>query len=213
MEESQWLIEILEKLDIVYSLASFVTTYAVPISVGVVLYICQSVGLSTVACRRGIQNSWLAWLPLGNLWILGSISDHYRQVTVEQEKNKRGTLLLLGLLCLAAVAAFAIGLWGLASGTLEARFSDTAPMAVAMVFIALLLLAASCWLLLRINAYIAMYDLLRSCEPRKAVVYLLLCIVVYAAQPLIVFVLRKKDNGVSIRRAPEVYYQQSRCEF
>ncbi len=213
MENSQWLTEILETVDMFYILVGFVTTYGIPLSFGIALYICQGMGLSTIARRREIQNPWLAWLPLGNLWILGSISDQYQQIALEQEKTKRRTLLLLGVLCLAAAAAFGVGLWGANSGELEARFADTPPMAMAAVFMVLFLLAGGCWLLLRINAYIAAFYLFRSCTPGRAPVYLLLSIVMYMALPVMVFALRKKDEGLTIRRDPTKYYQQSRCEF
>jgi hypothetical protein len=62
-------------------------------------------------------------------------------------------------------------------------------------------------------AYIALFDLLRSCEPQKAMVYLLLCIVVGAAQPFVVLSLRNKDNGIPLRRDPRTYERENPCEF
>ena len=43
--------------------------------VALVLYIFQSVALYSMAKNRGIANPWLAWLPIGNHWIAGSLSD------------------------------------------------------------------------------------------------------------------------------------------
>ena len=34
-------------------------------------YIMGSLGHYTIAQRRGIKHPWLAWIPFGNLWILG----------------------------------------------------------------------------------------------------------------------------------------------
>ena len=34
---------------------------------GLISYVLHSLGLYTIAKRRGIHNSWLAWLPFGNL--------------------------------------------------------------------------------------------------------------------------------------------------
>lgn len=213
MEKSQWFVTMLEEMDTIPVLLSFISNYGMPITFGVVVYLFQGIGLSTIARRRELPAPWLAWLPLGNLWVLGSISDQYQQLTVEQVRNKKRTLLLLGLFCLAAAAAFAFGLWAAAAGMLETRYPNLSPVVAGMGFTALFLLAGALWLLLRINAYIALFDLLRSCEPGKAMVYLLLCIIIYAAQPFVVFALRKKDNGIPLRRDPRMYCRDNPCEF
>ena len=41
-------------------------------------YVLTSLALYAIAERRGLKNAWMAWLPVLNLWILGSISDQYR---------------------------------------------------------------------------------------------------------------------------------------
>ena len=64
----------------------------------VVVYVFQSIGLYTIAKRRGIQNPWLAWLPIGSEWIAGSIADQYRYVVKGEVKNKRKTLLILNII-------------------------------------------------------------------------------------------------------------------
>ncbi len=213
MGESQWFVAMQEELEFIPLLLSFISTYGMPIMFGVAMYLCQSIGLSTIARRHGLGSPGLAWIPLGNLWVLGSISDQYRQVTFEQGQNKKRTLLWLGLSCFTAVVLFAAGIWAAASGILETRYPDLSPVAAGMGFTALFLLAGALWLLLRINAYIALFDLLRSCEPGKAMVYLLLCIIVYAAQPFVVLALRNKDNGIPLRRDPRTYERENPCEF
>ena len=46
----------------------------------VVMYVFQSIGLYTIAKRRGIANPGLAWVPVAYSWILGSVSDQYQYV-------------------------------------------------------------------------------------------------------------------------------------
>ena len=41
----------------------------------VVSYILSAAGMYAIAKRRGINNAWLAWIPVASGWILGSISD------------------------------------------------------------------------------------------------------------------------------------------
>lgn len=41
--------------------------------VGIVLWVLKSMGLSKMAQKRGIENEWLAWLPVADLYIMGTI--------------------------------------------------------------------------------------------------------------------------------------------
>ncbi len=43
------------------------------ILIGVGLWILKSIGLSQMAKKRGIENEWLAWLPVADLYIMGTI--------------------------------------------------------------------------------------------------------------------------------------------
>ena len=59
------------------------------------MYVLKSVGLYTIARRRGLKNPWMAWVPVLNDWLLGSISDQYRYVVKGQIRNRRIVLLML----------------------------------------------------------------------------------------------------------------------
>lgn len=41
--------------------------------VGIVFYVIMALGLMTMANNKGIENAWLAWIPIANLWIIGKI--------------------------------------------------------------------------------------------------------------------------------------------
>lgn len=36
-------------------------------------YVLKSIGLMTMAANKGIENAWLAWIPVADLYIAGSI--------------------------------------------------------------------------------------------------------------------------------------------
>lgn len=38
-----------------------------------VFYVLKSIGLMTMAANKGIENAWLAWIPVADLYIAGSI--------------------------------------------------------------------------------------------------------------------------------------------
>lgn len=39
--------------------------------IAVVCYVLKSIGLYALAVHRGIENPWLAWIPIGDLYIMG----------------------------------------------------------------------------------------------------------------------------------------------
>lgn len=58
-------------------------------AVSIALYVLQALGLYTIAQRRGIAYAWLAWVPLGNLWLLASIADDFKQKTQGKQRKLR----------------------------------------------------------------------------------------------------------------------------
>lgn len=157
---------------------------------GVLVYVLQALALYTIAERRGINKPWLAWVPVVNVWILGSISDQYQYVVNRKVKNKRKVLLGLSI-AFTAIMVFLIVfvIWGLLAGLLmmePAWDAGTVPIqsdAVrdaigALLVVGLLLIAV--WVMLIVYLvfyYMAMYDVFRSSDPRNSTLYIVLSIV------------------------------------
>ena len=77
-------------------------------AMGIAAYVLTALAYYTVANRRGLKNAWLAWIPVANLWLLGSISDQYRYVVKGEYKSKRKILLGLGIASGVAMALSAV---------------------------------------------------------------------------------------------------------
>lgn len=41
--------------------------------VGILLYVLSSIGLYKLALNRGIENPWMAWIPVANFYIIGKL--------------------------------------------------------------------------------------------------------------------------------------------
>ena len=60
-------------LAVVFSiLASFLIFFLI---VGVILYVFDALAFYTMAKNKGINNPWLAWIPIANSYIMGKIID------------------------------------------------------------------------------------------------------------------------------------------
>ena len=201
-----------------------------PNGLGILAYILQALALYTIAKRRGIRKPWLAWIPFGNSWILGSLSDQYQYVTKRAVKNKRKSLLGLeiasGALAVAMVVAvvFVIVQFLFISGGMMAGWMDlgnTADFEVvldnlqnvtltentlgaALVVIVLCVPLIGVSITYQVLFWKAMYDLFRSCEPEKSTIYLVIGLVgnfmVSGLYSVLLMLCKDKDLGMPPRK-------------
>ena len=172
-----------------------------------VMYVLNAVGLYRIAKRRGIHHAWLAWVPIGCNWLLGSISDHYQYVAKQKVTSKRKVLLNLSLILVACLLVLIGGVVALVLAT-EGMAGDAAMvLAVALMLIAYLGMLGLA-IAITVFCYIAYYDLFRSCKPGNAVLFLVLSIIFNVTLAFFVFACSKSDEGMPERRprdpAPQI---------
>ncbi len=167
----------------------------------IVSYVLQALGLYTIAQRRGIRNGWLAFIPFGATWILGSIADQYQYVAKGKVKNRRKWL--LGLNIALVVGYFAWFITFMVTRVFAATDMGSKNAAIAVAVIGALVFFALA-IALCVVYYISLYNLFVSCEPDNATLYLVLSILFSVALPFFIFAARKKDNGMPPRKAEPV---------
>jgi hypothetical protein len=202
-QESAYYLE--ELLDSMSSVGGFSSTLSLA------AYVFTALAIYTIAQRRGIKKAWLAWVPVVNVWILGSISDQYRYVVKGEIKNKRKTLLglniasvVLSIVMVIVVivqvvsAAMDLGMAGYVSeqevfGVLGKFF-----LTVALVSIPGMVIAVTGFVI----SSIALYDVYRSCDPENSTLYLVLSLIPginSITKPLFLFLCRNQDKGMPPR--------------
>lgn len=170
----------------------------VMVVLGVILFVClvfallRSLALYSIAKRRGIRHAWLAWLPVGKDWILGSLSDQYQHLALGQIKSRRKVLLVLNL------AFFVVGAVGFALAVAQWMAILTEEPSNVLVLAELIpdLLTAAISVTALVFYHICNYDLYRSCDPKNAVVYLVVGIVLPITEPFFYLANRRKDDGM-----------------
>lgn len=176
--------------------------YLLIFAFAVVSYIFTALGMYTIARRRGIHHAWLAWIPIGDYWLLGSISDQYQYVAKGRVRNRRKVLLGLSLGMIAVLVLMMIALVvmliteAVAMDATEAVFGGTLAL-VLLGYITILIIA----IVLAVFYYIALYDLFTSCDTDSNVLYLVLSILFPVALPFFIFACRNKDKGMPPRKA------------
>ena len=186
----------------------FVAIVLLSFAYSVVMYVFHSLGLYTVAKRRGIHNPWLSWVPIANMWILGSISDQYQYVTKGKIRNRRkllvglnivtGVLLILfWIVSVVAMIRSAGSVFGQAAGNAQMLQMVLQMIGTSGVMSVIAILTA-------VFQYIAYYDLFLSCNPNSSSAFLVLSILFNFLLPIFVFASRKKDLGMPPRRSAQV---------
>ena len=162
-----------------------------------IFWIISALSLQSIARRRGIRKAWLAWVPVGNEWILGSIADQYQHLI--QGKITARRKLLLGL----TFGSFVMGVVNSLSGVLTDMMAHTEQELMLWGILTLLfsVLALGVNIAALVFYHMSNYDLYRSCNPKNAVTFLVLGIIFPVAQPFFYLSCRKKDLGMVV---PEI---------
>lgn len=177
----------------------------------IVCYVFQSIGLYTIAKRRGIANPWLAWLPVGYYWIAGSIADQYRYVTEGSVKNRRTILLALsiaGIVVSSLISTMINGSFMLSTG--EVSMDQLASLGT--LGTVLNLVTSALEIAIFVFWQIALYDLYSSCNPKNNVLFLVLGIIFGFLVPFFIFACRNKEAGMPPRREEPRYEYQPNPE-
>lgn len=159
--------------------------------ISVAVYVLHAYGIYTIARRRTIHHPWLAWLPVGEMWILGSISDQYQYMVKGKVCSRRKVLLGMSIAsCALMIPVFANAV----------TFMLTVEMGAFAILMALSMVISVLGIVQTVFLYMAYYDLFRSCNPENAVLFLVLGILLNGTLPFFVFAVRKKDQGMPPRR-------------
>lgn len=190
---------------------------------GIVLYVIKSLGLYTIAKRRGIACPWLAWLPIGCEWITASIADQYRKVTYGKATIRRFIVLVL--------AVISIGMGVATTTTMNDKRDDieelveyteqmgqyideeNAVRLVTTVFEDLGEIMGGVFLISSVAAlvgfvskvywYVCAGDVYASCCPKNGTMMLVLSIFVPVLEPFFFFCNKEKDAGMVGVQAPQ----------
>lgn len=185
------------------------TIFGMPMLLSIASYVLTALALYTIARRRGLRRPWLAWIPIADCWLLGSLSDQYRYVVKGEHKSKRRILLffrivitfmwisLMGLLVNLCFHAVGNAFWGTMS---EDRIFQILHQALNLLVVCLPLLGIS--IVYAVFRYMALYDIYKSLDPANSVLFLVLSILFGVTEPFFLFFSRNKDDGMPPRRQP-----------
>lgn len=166
----------MSNMTVIYALFLMLIYLAI-LGVCVAQYIITALSVYTIADKRGISNAWLAWLPIGDAWVMGKIAEEYDERT-NVKKNWAKTLLALsltgGVLLVMMYVMFMVFMFSaiVFNASLEAVLVPLIIVYVLLLVAALLVCAAN------ILKVICTYKLYESIVPQKAIKYMVVSIIV-----------------------------------
>lgn len=174
---------------------------------GIVSYVLTALALYTIAKRRGIHNPWLAWIPVANYWLIGSLSDQYQYVVKGRNCSKRKWLLILEIVSFVLVAAMLFFLGSMLVQMIAAAMGNSGETYLMNIVMgSLMRILGVCLPLLGIGIavaiiyYMALYDIYKSMDPANSVLFLVLSILFGVTQPFFLFFNRNKELGMPPRK-------------
>ena len=194
--------------EVMVTLLSSLISLVPSLVISLLSYVLTALAIYTIAKRRGLNKPWLAWIPVVDVWLLGSLSDQYQYVVRGRNRSKRKSLLVLGILSFVlgiAVIILAISLLtqlvlAAMQGVSEEYLLDLI-MGPLLSMLGMCLPIAGIGIAYTILYYMALYDVYKSLDPSNCVLYLVLSILIDdVTRPFFLFFNRNKDGGMPPRK-------------
>ena len=201
--------------DILFGILSGLLTSVPSLLLSIAAYVLSSIAIYTISRWRGLNHPWMAWVPVLNVWLLGSLSDQYRYVVLEENKSKRKWLLalkvVLVLLTVAMSAVLIVFVVDVAGGVMqgmnERQFMEEAMgMILSLLGLAVPVMGVS--IAFAVIRFMALYDVYKSLDPNNCILFLVLSILFNVTEPFFLFFNRNKDAGMPPRKQPEYVPQE-----
>lgn len=189
-----------------YLILSALTSLIPSLLLSVAAYVLTALALYKLSQRRGLGKPWLAWIPVANVWLIGSLSDQYQYLVKGRNKSRRKYLLILDILILV-LSLTVLVLFGVMMAAAVLGGSESEILAnimgptMAMLGVCVPLMGvAIAEIIIR---YMALYDIYRSMDPDNSTLFLVLSILIPVTEPFFLFFSRNKDKGMPPRKQPE----------
>ncbi len=191
--------------------ATYGVSLAFNLLISVVAYILIAIGLSRMAKACNYPRPWLAWIPYGSSFLIGKLAE-ISAGRFGKKKIAYGLWLVILQVVTTLVGFFYVGVlfsvlfsglseFAYSASTIQGGVDQTAATLVALVLVLLLILALS--IVQAILQYIALYLVFKLFDEKNAMIYLILCIFVSIAMPIVMLIVSKKSPNLPTQEPVE----------
>ena len=183
-----------------FFLAIFIGTFTISLLIGLALYLLESIGVYKMAKSAEIKNPWLAFIPVANGWVFGTIAEKYKKKN-GKKSARFGIILpvLEGIVLIEAIAltiftvisikeitGYALDAVNTSSEMAPEQFMSLIP--VIILYFALMAVAIA----YAVVFFIALWRVYSSFDKPNATLYIVLSVVFTISVPIILFIIRNR---------------------
>ncbi len=190
-----------------------VFVYGLILLLGLASYVLTAWSVQSIGKQRGIHNSWLAWIPVAGDWVLGKIADEYDGRNGIERKWGKAILTLEIIFLLGFGVAYLVMIVLMVMMSIQTGNAEVVELAGSMIVMFVIVYAALIVAALPAGAFVAckticLYKLFESVVPKKSLKYMILSMMIPLAQPVCLFLCKKKVTACCCGDVPveEVLY-------
>ena len=176
----------------------FIGAIAVSAVIGIAIYLLESISVYKMAKSAEIKNPWLAFIPVANGWVFGTLAEKYKKKN-GTKSARFGIILpvLEGIVLIEAIAltiftvisikeitGYALDAVNTSSEMAPEQFMSLIP--VIILYFALMAVAIA----YAVVFFIALWRVYSSFDKSNATLYIVLSVVFTISVPIILFIIR-----------------------
>lgn len=178
----------------------FIGAIAVSAVIGIAIYLLESISVYKMAKSAQIKNPWLAFIPVANDWVFGTLAEKYKKKN-GTKSARFGIILpvLEGIVLIEAIAltiftvisikeitGYALDAVNTSSEMAPEQFMSLIP--VIILYFALMAVAIA----YAVVFFIALWRVYSSFDKSNATLYIVLSVVFTISVPIILFIIRNR---------------------
>lgn len=183
-----------------FFLTVFIGVFAVSAVIGIAIYLLESISVYKMAKSAEIKNPWLAFIPVANDWVFGTLAEKYKKKN--GTKSARFGIILPVLEGIVLIEAIALTIFTVISvkeitGYALDAVNTSAEMApeqfmslipVIILYFALMAVAIA----YAVVFFIALWRVYSSFDKSNATLYIVLSVIFTISVPIILFIIRNR---------------------
>lgn len=183
-----------------FFLTVFIGVFAVSAVIGIAIYLLESISVYKMAKSAEIKNPWLAFIPVANDWVFGTLAEKYKKKN-GTKSARFGIILpvLEGIVLIEAIAltiftvisikeitGYALDAVNTSTEMAPEQFMSLIP--VIILYFALMAVAIA----YAVVFFIALWRVYSSFDKSNATLYIVLSVIFTISVPIILFIIRNR---------------------
>ena len=178
----------------------FIGAIAVSAVIGIAIYLLESISVYKMAKSAEIKNPWLAFIPVANDWVFGTLAEKYKKKNGTKSARfgiilpvlegivliEASALTIFTVISVKEITGYALDAVNTSTEMVPEQFMSLIP--VIILYFALMAVAIA----YAVVFFIALWRVYYSFDKSNATLYIVLSIIFTISVPIILFIIRNR---------------------